>query len=94
MTLTEEMIRKLPIISEDENNMFYEDGEFESVVLADFDKAADIIDAQYEQYKNQDAVYEEMDVNGSKVFVENGEVKTILNENIQRTGYMTIYDYI
>ena len=47
MILTEEKIKDLPIISEDENNMFYEDGEFEAVVLADFNKAADIIDAKY-----------------------------------------------
>ncbi len=29
-------------------------------------------------------------INGSRVFIENGEVKTILNEDIQRTGWMTI----
>lgn len=33
---------------------------------------------------------EVVDVNGSKVFVENGEVKTILSEEIQRSGYMTV----
>ncbi len=33
---------------------------------------------------------EVVDINGSKVFVENGEVKTVLNENIQRTGYMSV----
>ncbi len=31
-----------------------------------------------------------VDINGSKVFVENGEVKTILSEEIQRTGWMTV----
>lgn len=31
-----------------------------------------------------------VDINGSKVFVENGEVKTILCEEIQRTGYITV----
>lgn len=29
-------------------------------------------------------------INGSKVFIENGEVKTILNEDIQNTGYMSV----
>lgn len=33
---------------------------------------------------------EVISINGSKVFIENGEVKTILNENIQRTGYMDL----
>jgi len=31
-----------------------------------------------------------VDINGSKVFVENGEVKTVLSEEIQRTGWMTV----
>lgn len=35
-----------------------------------------------------------VDINGSKVFVENGEVKTILSEEIQRTGWMTVEDAI
>jgi len=30
------------------------------------------------------------DINGTKVFIENGEVKTILNEEIQKTGYMSL----
>ena len=33
---------------------------------------------------------EVIDINGSKVFVENGEVKTILSESIQKNGYMTV----
>lgn len=33
---------------------------------------------------------EAVDINGSKVFVENGEVKTILSEEIQKTGYMSV----
>ena len=33
---------------------------------------------------------EVVDINGSKVFVENGEVKTVLSEEIQRTGWMTV----
>lgn len=32
------------------------------------------------------------DVNGSKIYVENGEIKTILNEHIQQTGYMSVDD--
>ena len=30
------------------------------------------------------------DINGTKVFIENGEVKTILNEEIHKTGYMSL----
>ena len=33
---------------------------------------------------------EGVDINGSKVFVENGEVKTILSEAIQQSGYMSV----
>ena len=29
-------------------------------------------------------------INGSKVFIENGEAKTVLNEAIQKTGYMSV----
>ena len=31
-----------------------------------------------------------IDINGSKVFVENGEVKTVLSEAIQQSGYMSV----
>lgn len=31
---------------------------------------------------------EVININGSKVFIDNGKVRTILNENIQKTGYM------
>ena len=40
--------------------------------------------------KKKQTINEVVDINGSKVFVENGEVKTILNEEIQRTGYMSV----
>lgn len=39
-----------------------------------------------------DMLNEVVDINGSKVFVENGEVKTVLNEEIQKTGWMTVED--
>ena len=35
-------------------------------------------------------INEVVDINGSKVFIENGEVKTVLSEEIQRTGWMTV----
>lgn len=38
----------------------------------------------------KDLLNEFVDINGSKVFVENGEVKTVLSEEIQRTGWMTV----
>lgn len=45
MILTEEDIKNLPVI-EDES-IFYADGEFEALVLADFYKDAAEIDAYY-----------------------------------------------
>ena len=33
-----------------------------------------------------------VDINGSKVFIENGEVKTKLSEAIQQSGYMSVED--
>ena len=36
-------------------------------------------------------INEVVDINGSKVFVEDGEVKTVLSEEIQRRGgWMTV----
>ena len=35
---------------------------------------------------------EVISINGSKIFVENGEVKTILSEEIQKSGYMSLED--
>ena len=29
-------------------------------------------------------------INGSRVFIENGEVKTVFSEQIQRRGYMSV----
>lgn len=31
-----------------------------------------------------------VDVNGTKIFIENGNVKTVLSEQIQKTGYMDV----
>ena len=47
-----------------------------------------------EQKKNNQMkqLHEVVDINGSKVFVENGEVKTILSEAIQQSGYMSVED--
>ena len=35
-------------------------------------------------------INEVVDINGSKVFVEDGEVKTVLSEEIRRTGWMSV----
>ena len=40
--------------------------------------------------KKRQNLHEVVDINGSKVFVENGEVKTILSEAIQKSGYMSV----
>lgn len=48
---------------------------------------------QFMQRKNrvkQNAINEIATINGSKVLIENGEIKTILSEEIQQTGYMTV----
>lgn len=29
-------------------------------------------------------------INGSRVFIEDGKVKTVLSEEIQKTGYMSV----
>lgn len=38
----------------------------------------------------QEIIDEVVDINGSKVFVEDGEVKVVYNEEIQRTGWMSV----
>ena len=35
---------------------------------------------------------EVVNINGSKVFIMNGEVETILSEEIQKNGYMSVED--
>lgn len=48
---------------------------------------------QFMQRKNkvkQNAINEIATINGSKVLIENGEIKTILSKEIQQTGYMTV----
>ena len=40
--------------------------------------------------KNIRALNEVVDINGSKIFIENGEVKTVLNEAIQQSGYTSV----
>ena len=47
MKLTEDTISRLPMLNEEDLGGFYADGEFEAVVLSDFNKEADKIDAQY-----------------------------------------------
>lgn len=39
-----------------------------------------------------DMLNEVVDINGSKVFIEDGEVKTVLSEQIQQNGYMSLED--
>lgn len=40
--------------------------------------------------KRNKNILNETIINGSRVYVENGEVKTLLSEEIQKTGYMTV----
>ena len=42
--------------------------------------------------KQMNKITDESVINGSRVFVEDGEVKTILSESIQRSGYMSVED--
>lgn len=41
---------------------------------------------------DNDEILNESVINGSRVFVEDGEVKTILSESIQKSGYMSVED--
>ena len=41
-------------------------------------------------HKQREKLNEVIDINGSKVFIENGEVKTVLSEAIQKSGYMSV----
>jgi hypothetical protein len=47
MVLTEDFIASLPMIDDGKDDEFYAEGEFEEVVLSDFNKEADRIDALY-----------------------------------------------
>ena len=40
--------------------------------------------------KTRQALNEVVEINGSKVFIENGEVKTVLSEAILQNGYMSV----
>lgn len=40
--------------------------------------------------KKQSTKLNETVINGNRVYVENGEVKTQLSEEIQKSGYMTV----
>ena len=46
----------------------------------------------YMKTRRDNKLNEAVDINGSKVFVENGQVKTVLSEAIQQNGYMTVED--
>lgn len=40
--------------------------------------------------KKDKNILNETIINGNRVYVENGEVKTVLSEGIQKAGYMTV----
>ena len=40
--------------------------------------------------KTKQNVNDVVDIDGNKVFIENGEVKTILREDIQKGGFMDV----
>lgn len=40
--------------------------------------------------KKDKNILNETIINGSRIYVENGEVKTVLSEEIKKTGYMTV----
>lgn len=62
----------------------------------DFDKMEEMTEKELQEKQrnrmksNSYSLDEVVDINGSKVFVEDGEVKVKLNEDIERTGYMTV----
>jgi len=38
----------------------------------------------------KDREIKEVNINGTRIFVDNGEVKTVFSQEIQRTGYMSV----
>ena len=42
---------------------------------------------------DSDEILNETIINGSRVFVEDGEVKTILSESILKSGYMSVEEF-
>lgn len=40
--------------------------------------------------REKSSLNEVVDINGSKVFVENGEVKVVFSEAIEQSGYMSV----
>jgi hypothetical protein len=40
--------------------------------------------------KEKKNILKDSNINGSRVYVENGDVKTQLSEEIQRNGYMSV----
>lgn len=42
--------------------------------------------------KNINELNEVVDINGSKVFVEDGDVKVVLSEAIEQSDYMSVED--
>lgn len=47
-----------------------------------------------EDNKKQKDIINETIINGSRVYVEDGEVKVELSESIQKSGYMTVEEAI
>lgn len=43
-----------------------------------------------EKKTRQEIIDEVVNINGNQVYVENGEVKMVLSEEIQKTGYMSV----
>ena len=42
------------------------------------------------KYMTKNKISDVTDVDGNKVFIENGEVKTLLREDIQKSGFMDL----
>ena len=42
--------------------------------------------------EDNEKMINETNVSGSRIFVEDGEVKTVLSEDIQKSGYMSVED--
>ena len=38
----------------------------------------------------KDREIKEVNINSTRIFVDNGEVKTVFSQEIQRTGYMSV----
>lgn len=89
MLLTEEDIKNLPVISEEEDD-FYAPGEFEAAVLADFNEEADRID---EKYRSRTDSLDDRTVSTGEIIPKEGVIVVdSIEEFMQSNGAVHLKD--